>query len=164
MFLHKLGSSDARFRTLSFKPGLNLLVADRTEVSEQGDSRNGTGKSSFVRILRYVLGGSVPNELQSEALAEHSFYVDVELPSEGSQGGTDAVTVTRPLRPSTRVDLLGWSRASVREQHSDEWRALQAKFLFKVPPEASRPTVGQLWGTLIRTYFGKPTKESRVGA
>ena len=55
MFLHKLGSSDFRFKTLQFHAGMNILLADKTVESTSGDSRNGAGKSSFVRILRYIL-------------------------------------------------------------------------------------------------------------
>ena len=58
MFINSIGSSDSRFKTLYFKSGLNILVADRTESSAQGDSRNSVGKTSFIKILRYVMGGA----------------------------------------------------------------------------------------------------------
>jgi len=63
MFLRRLGANDNRFKSIEFRNGLNLLVADRTEASDQKDSRNGTGKSSMVRILRYILGGNLAPEL-----------------------------------------------------------------------------------------------------
>lgn len=60
MFLSSLGSSDSRFKSLEFTSGLNILVADRTESSAQGDSRNSVGKTSFIKIMRYVMGGDLP--------------------------------------------------------------------------------------------------------
>ena len=57
--LHRLASSDPRFRTVTFRPGLNLLIADRTPGSRDTDSRNGTGKSSFVELVHFLLGASV---------------------------------------------------------------------------------------------------------
>ena len=56
MFLHELSASDPRFHTLTFHDGMNLLLADKTAESTTRDSRNGAGKSSFVKILRYLLG------------------------------------------------------------------------------------------------------------
>ena len=73
MFLHKLGSSDARFNHLQFHDGMNILLADKTTESTSGDSRNGAGKTSFIRILRYVLGGSINDSLKADLLAKHSF-------------------------------------------------------------------------------------------
>src|SRR5262245_60911122 len=81
MFLRSVGSTDPRFRTVRLHDGLNVVVADRMEASGQGESRNGTGKSSLVRILRYLLGGSLPDDFKHEALANHVFMAELELPS-----------------------------------------------------------------------------------
>ena len=70
MFINSIGSSDRRFKTLYFKSGLNILVADRTESSAQGDSRNSVGKTSFIKILRYVMGGQLPGEFRAPELKE----------------------------------------------------------------------------------------------
>lgn len=157
MFIERLSSNDQRFKTLSFQDGLNILVADRTNSSVQGDSRNGTGKSSLIRILRYVLGGGLPDEFQAEALVDHSFEVVLNLP--GVSAVEDRAFVRRSVKPTTRVAVSGWSRTGGEEDiHVDEWRAFLAEALFSIPSESQRPTVGQLWGQLIRTYYGKPTK------
>lgn len=157
MFLHSVGSSDERFRTLTFHDGLNLLVADTTADSTRGDSRNGTGKSSFVRILRYLVGGGLADELRAEPLAQHAFTAHLGLADAG--GAEQVVGVTRAVSPTTRVSVSGWSRLGDRAQlHSDEWREVLAEVVFGLPSEAARPTPGQLWGQFARTYFGNPTK------
>ena len=73
MFLYELGSSNCRFKTLRFHEGMNVLLADKTQGSKLGDSRNGAGKTSFVRILRYLLGGRLDDSLKSAELAHFSF-------------------------------------------------------------------------------------------
>ncbi|GAB3158347.1 hypothetical protein GCM10027059_02930 [Myceligenerans halotolerans] len=158
MFVNSLGSSDGRFKTLRFRDGLNILVADRTETSEQGDSRNSIGKTSSVKVLRYVLGGDLPKEFKALELAEHQFTVVLQLPSvEGA--GEDTVTVTRAVSPTTRVTISGWSVVTDRQSiHVDDWKTLQAQYLFQIPDGVSRPTVGQLWGQAIRNVFTNPTK------
>ena len=164
MFISSLSASDARFKTLQFQDGLNILVADRTESSDQGDSRNSVGKTSFVKILRYVLGGDLPPELKGSELSEHTFTATLRLPSR-DHAAADTVTVTRTVSPTTRVQVRGWSLVSEREPiHVDEWRELQARHVFGIPTEVARPTVGQLWGQLVRSYFGSPTKVYQVEA
>lgn len=158
MFISSLGSTDSRFKTLTFKPGLNILVAERTETSDQGDSRNSVGKTSFVKVLRYILGGDRPDELKAPELNEHSFKASLALPSVDG-GDDDSVSVTRTITPGTRVQVGGWSASTEKQPiHVDEWRALQAQYLFHIPDDVSRPTCGQLWAQLARTFFNKPTK------
>lgn len=158
MFLSVLTSSDPRFKTLRFREGLNILVADRTETSEQGDSRNSIGKTSAVKILRYVLGGDLPSEFKAPELSEHTFTATLSLPTiEGD--GADEVTVARAVSPTTRVRVSGWSATNgAVDLHIDEWRELLSREVFRIPEDASRPTAGQIWGQLIRTYFGNPIK------
>ena len=158
MFISSLGSSDDRFKTLAFKPGLNILVADRTEGSAQGDSRNSVGKTSFVKVLRYVLGGSRSDELVAPELNEHSFKATLSLPNVGGSGD-DTVSVSRTLTPATKVQISGWSAVTEKQPIPvEEWRALQAQYLFHIPEDVARPTSGQLWAQLVRTFFNKPTK------
>lgn len=157
MFLENLTSSDNRFKSIRFKDGLNILVADRTDVSDQGDSRNSIGKTSFVKILRYLLGGDLPSEFRAGELSDHSFTATLSLPSV-STAEFDTVMVTRAVSPTTRLTVSGWSGLETTDLHIDEWRALLASRVFHIPENVSRPTGGQLWGQLIRSYFGNPIK------
>jgi len=158
VFINSLSASDQRFKTLRFSDGLNILVADRTESSEQGDSRNSIGKTSSVKVLRYLLGGDLPKEFKVPELAEHKFTAVLELPAAGGVG-VDTVTVTRAVSPQTRIDVSGWSVMTDRQSlHVDDWKALQAKHLFEIPEGVNRPTPGQLWGQAIRYLFANPTK------
>ncbi len=51
----KLTSSLTTFKTLDFKPGLNILLAERHETSGARDTRNGTGKTSFIELVHFIL-------------------------------------------------------------------------------------------------------------
>jgi uncharacterized protein YydD (DUF2326 family) len=97
MFLVSVSPSDERFKTVTFQEGLNLIVAERTDTSDQGDSRNGTGKSSLLRLLRHLMGGNLPTGFKTPSLAEHAFQARLFLPS---VEGVDDVTITRAVSPA----------------------------------------------------------------
>ncbi|SJM59945.1 hypothetical protein [Agrococcus casei] len=100
--LRQLISSDARFKTIEFKPGRNILIADKTERSSGTDSRNGAGKSSIIEILHFILGmrtltGSV---LENKALQTDTFSLRLDWPDV-----TDSVTASRGLAKRSRITL-----------------------------------------------------------
>ena len=51
-----LKANHQSFKSLFFKKGFNIILADVTEKSTQHDSRNGAGKSTIVEIIQYCLG------------------------------------------------------------------------------------------------------------
>jgi uncharacterized protein YydD (DUF2326 family) len=55
MELLKLTSSNPRFRTIIFKPGLNIVVGSQL-TSEQKKSINGIGKSMTLNLIHYMFG------------------------------------------------------------------------------------------------------------
>lgn len=140
MFLHKLGSSDSRFRTLVFQDGMNILLADRTSESTMGDSRNGAGKTSFVKLLRYLLGGSLDASLKNVDLRDHTFNASIIVEDSPTM-------IERPISPMTTITVDGSS------WRVEKWKARLGTEAFSLPPEVAQPTVGQLAGQLVRTYF-----------
>ena len=61
--LHRLSADDSRFKTVTFTPGLNLLVADKTASSADTDSRNSAGKSSVIELIHFLLGARANNKV-----------------------------------------------------------------------------------------------------
>ncbi|APT93368.1 hypothetical protein CPHO_11260 [Corynebacterium phocae] len=150
MFLHELGSSDSRFKRLRFHEGMNILLADKTTESTSGDSRNGAGKTSFVRIMRYLLGGRITDSLKAEALSEHSFWATLDF---GESAGISRVE--RPVSPQKKVYIDGATT------NVEDWKR-ELSAILGIPDSVRKPTVGQLFGQLARDYFGDPFKIHRV--
>jgi len=89
--IYSLTSTDPRFKNLSFGAGLNIILADTTEASGEKDSRNGSGKSSFVRLLHFLLGGNPPDKgkfVRDPALIDATFALQLDL-------GDEQVTIAR---------------------------------------------------------------------
>lgn len=74
-----LGSSIDTFKTLTFRPGLNILLAEQETNSEDTKTRNSSGKSSTVEIIHFLLGGKREGLVASPALGGHSFWGEFEF-------------------------------------------------------------------------------------
>lgn len=95
-------SSDERFKTVTFKPGRNILIADKTPQSSATASRNGAGKSSLIEILHFVLGMRrlTNSVLQNAALKTDTFSLQLDWPKVPG-----VLTVSRSLNKPSRVNL-----------------------------------------------------------
>jgi uncharacterized protein YydD (DUF2326 family) len=151
MFLHRVFSTDTRFREIAFRDGMNILVADKTIESEQGDSRNGTGKTSLVRIIRFVTGGK-PYELDCKALAEHRFCLEIE-----DDLRNEHLIISRIPRRKDDVYLgtvLGHEQRLTRR----EWIVRFGEQFFNLHSEIAGFLVRKICLQLFRTFFGNPVR------
>ncbi|WP_351233281.1 ABC-three component system protein [Streptomyces sp. NPDC002133] len=80
--LRRLSADDARFKTLTFTTGLNLLVADKTASSADTDSRNSAGKSSVIELVHFLLGSraTAKSLAMNKALRGTTFGLDMDWP------------------------------------------------------------------------------------
>jgi uncharacterized protein YydD (DUF2326 family) len=138
--LRELSSALRTFKTLEFHGGLNILVADKTLDSAETDTRNGSGKSSVVELLHFLLGGRADKNslpLKPE-LREYEFSLDLDWPvSESSE--RFPITVSRSGVARERVTLNPdprWAGRFLLPQAStisnSEWQATIEADLFQL--------------------------------
>lgn len=79
--IHRVYSSLQTFRTLSFRPGLNILLSDKSAGSTQQHTRNRAGKSSFAELVHFVCGGNARKDslFRSDAIVASHFGLEMDL-------------------------------------------------------------------------------------
>jgi uncharacterized protein YydD (DUF2326 family) len=88
--ISRIFSSLKTFKELRFRPGLNLLFADKTAESSSKHTRNSAGKSSVLETIHFLTAGDCPEDsiFRDPALVNYRFGMEFEL-------GRQAVTVER---------------------------------------------------------------------
>ncbi|MFC1834498.1 hypothetical protein ACFL2Q_07165 [Thermodesulfobacteriota bacterium] len=79
--IHRVSADKDSFKTVTFEPGMNVILAERTKESTKKDSRNGLGKTSLIEIIHFCLGSSSGRGafLAQPQLKGWTFYLDIEI-------------------------------------------------------------------------------------
>ncbi|MBL0930452.1 MAG: DUF2326 domain-containing protein [Alphaproteobacteria bacterium] len=133
--IRSIGSDLASFKTLTFKPGLNILLADKSEGANDRQSRNGAGKTSFIELVHFLFGANArkDNIFRSDALSAWTFDVAVEIAG-------DAIFAARSGAKPSRIDINGPVEAWPIPPQLDS-----SNGLFELSNENWRANLGQLW-------------------
>lgn len=86
--LYRLSADHPSFKTIEFRKGLNIVLADR-QIPADGDerapqrrTRNGAGKSSIIDLVHFLLAGDAEGALKAEALRDWSFELSLDVGDE----------------------------------------------------------------------------------
>lgn len=179
--IRSVSSSDARFKRLRFGSGLNVILADRTQEATEHQTRNGSGKSSLIRLLHFLFGGNVPNTsvFRREPLRTSVFTVEVDVSEECllvSRGGEvpnklyvshQEPEITR--RPESLIDDRGsGTGAFAAELSLQQWKHRLGWSWFALDADSPTysPTMRSLLSYLIRREhddgFQRPFDHSRM--
>ena len=102
------------FKTLTFRPGLNVILADKSQDASDRQSRNGAGKTSFVELIHFLCGADAKPAgiFRSDALRDWTFSASIDvgkLLCSISRGGS------APGRVCIEGDVANGSVASNRQ-------------------------------------------------
>lgn len=176
--IRRFGSDLASFKTLSFKPGLNILLADKSEGANDRQSRNGAGKTSFIELVHFLFGADVRKDsiFRSEALATWTFDVAVDIAEETILAARSGA---KPSRIVINGSVENWpippqfdSRAGLFELSNENWKANLGQLWFGLPisaeDEAERfqPSFRSLFSYFVRRQnsggFQQPMQHSAM--
>jgi uncharacterized protein YydD (DUF2326 family) len=140
--IRRFGSDLTSFKTLAFRPGLNILLADKSEGANDRQSRNGAGKTSFVELVHFLFGADARKEsiFRSEALVEWSFDVAVDVAGEAISAARSGA---KPSRLLINGPVEAWpippqfdAAAGLYELSNESWKANLGKLWFGLPLSA----------------------------
>ena len=136
--IHTISSDLDGFKTLSFGPGLNILLAEKSEGATDRQSRNGAGKTSFIELVHFLFGGNADKDsiFRSPDLTPWSFDARVDV------GGALVDIARSGVKPS-RIRLLGdtsaWpvqpgldTRSGDLVFTNEQWRTLLGAVFFSL--------------------------------
>lgn len=158
--IHSIFSSLPTFKSYAFRPGLNIIIADKAEASSAGQTRNKAGKSSLVLLIHFALGKEGdPNSLfRKPELKDYEFGMEFDLRGvrmratrSGSTFGkvsisqVDGSTAIVPLSRETPTDLE-------TIVSSAKWEADLGRIIFQLPEKAEKfgPKFGMLFNYFAR--------------
>ena len=114
--IHNLFSTLPTFKNLGdLKPGLNVLLAQKTERSTSKQTRNRAGKTSFIEAVHFLTGSEAgPDSIfRTPELAEYTFGMDFDLKDartviERSGSAKAKIYVTTPPAAKRKLSAADW--------------------------------------------------------
>ena len=175
--IRRLGSDLESFKTLTFGPGLNVLLADKSEGATDRQSRNGAGKTSVIELVHFLCGSNADKKsiFRSEALIDASFNMTVQV-------GDEEYVVERCGRKPSRITITGaethWPippkpllNVDTYELSNENWRHTLGHYWFglNAPPKSNGkyfPTFRALFSYFARRQgsggFQTPTQNATM--
>ena len=138
--IRQLTSDLGSFKTLTFGPGLNVILADKSEGATDLQSRNGAGKTSFVELVHFLFGADAKPQsiFRSEALNDWTFSASLDV-------GGKTCSASRSGKKPSRVYIDG---------DVTDWPINRHQELFPVQHELSNEQWKNALGVL---WFGLPS-------
>ena len=134
-----ISSNLESFKHLEFKPGLNIILAERSKKRSNTHSLNGVGKSSFVELVHFLLGAHLSNDsiFNRSELKKREFSLVIDVNGEKievTRGGEKQKSIIlngkfdHIFSESVSSDLFDYCKISI-----DQWQAELRKLWFQLP-------------------------------
>ena len=164
--IHEVFSTLPSFKRIGFHPGLNVLMADRTETSSERQTRNRAGKSSIIEVIHFVLGAKTEKGsiFLNDSLKDSEFGLSFDLAGQ-------KVTAQRGGNERSRLfisasDCSNWpcqpkaKNGEVPSLKNEDWKDVLGQFWFgldiKEDADAkNRPTFRSLFSYFARRESAK---------
>lgn len=156
--IHRIYSNKESFKSVEFKKGLNIILADKTSNSGDKDTRNGAGKTTLINIINFCLGGELNSEiLPVEEIRDWEFTIELDL-------NLALIKATRSIENSNIINIEGdFSKLPKPPENNtssnqyfyknDSWKQILANCLFGLENDLSekyKPSFRSLISYFIR--------------
>lgn len=124
------------FKNVYFKPGLNVVLADRTKEATKKDTRNGLGKSTLIEIIHFCLGGSLDGTLKEQNVSDWTFTLTLEIAGKVVSASRNTAN---PGRIQVDGDATDWEIKPKLNKKNEEteltppqWNSLLGSLMFGI--------------------------------
>ncbi|MEX2302532.1 MAG: ABC-three component system protein [Bryobacterales bacterium] len=124
--IYRVFSSLSTFKEVEFKPGLNILLAQKEPGASDKQTRNRAGKTSLIEIVHFLTGSDAGKDslFRSEALVKETFGLEFDL-------GGERVVVERTGNQKSKVHVQAASFVNGATTLSkSEWLDLLSEKMF----------------------------------
>jgi len=164
--IQRIYSSLATFKSLEFKPGLNVLIAQKEAGASNKQTRNRAGKTSLIELVHFLVGADAGRDslFRGEALVNECFGMEFDL-------GGDKITVERSGKEKSKLHVSGSSFLVGKAKLTNtEWIEVLGEKMFRlnaVQGVAGRvPTFRSLFAYFVRRQlsgaFTTPEKQANM--
>jgi uncharacterized protein YydD (DUF2326 family) len=156
--IHSVSSDKASFKRIEFRPGFNVVLAERKKESSKKDSRNGLGKSTLIEIIHFCLGADKGETLNKKELDGWSFTLELDIAGK-------RYSVTRNTAEPNKViiegDISKWpiipnidAKTGAKILSRNDWNKVLGVLMFGLSPSYDEtkytPTFRSMISYLIR--------------
>jgi uncharacterized protein YydD (DUF2326 family) len=175
--IHRVFSSLGTFKTVTFTPGLNILLSDKTPGATNQQTRNRSGKTSFVELIHFVCGGNCRKDsiFRAPELIQATFGLEIDVFNEVVQ---IARSGSEPSKLSlARGDATRWPTQPKAEEDpprrvisNKHWRTVLGRAFFGIDDESEsdedegsgrRPSFRSLFSYFVRRENGGGMRDPR---
>ncbi len=116
--IKSIKSNNKDFKTVTFKEGFNVVLAERTLDSTDKDSRNGVGKSTLIEIIHFCLGSDLSKtSFLALNCKNHSFTIELELQN-------NTLSATRSIENPNVIQMYGdFSSLPVKPKYDEHYKS-----------------------------------------
>ncbi|MBE0626438.1 MAG: DUF2326 domain-containing protein [Burkholderiales bacterium] len=164
--IYRIFSSLSSFKELKFKPGLNVLLAQKESGASDRQTRNRAGKTSLIEIIHFLTGSDagVDSPFRANGLVNETFGVEFDL-------GGEKTVAERSGKQKSKIHVIGGSFLKGKTRISNsEWVEMLGEQMFGLhaPPDITGrvPTFRSLFAYFVRRQlsgaFTTPEKQATM--
>jgi len=161
--IHRIYSNLATFKTLEFKPGLNVLLAQKEEGASNKQTRNRAGKTSLIELIHFLMGADAGKDSLFRIKALFDEYFGLEFDLEGKR-----LTVERRGKEKSKIKVSGGAFSGILS--NSEWVEVLGEKMFglnSIEDLSGRvPTFRSLFAYFVRRQlsgaFTTPEKQATM--
>ena len=141
--IHRIYGYLSTFKNLELHPGLNVLLAEKTEGATSRQTRNRAGKTSLIETVHFLMGADIKEKtpFSSRELQNYVFGMEFDLPGE-------RVKIER--RNSSRAGVI----LNDTQTTMTNWIQSLGQMMFRFQDEAEEDGRGPTFRSLF-AYFAR---------